>query len=145
MNEKSNLAPSSTDARALYIICKAPTGVLCEIGNKGQAGYRMQLIAGANQGTFRKGDGMFLSSTVNDYGITVVSSEFWNAWKKTAQGKNLLGEYEGRKIIVVCESKDEAEAARLDGGDVKTGFEAINPDKLPIKGLERSPVGPDVE
>lgn len=143
MNDKTN--ETAGDVRALYIICKAPTGVLCEIGEKGKKGYRKQLIAGANQGVFRKGDGMFIATTVNDYGITVVSSEFWNAWKKTTQGKNLLEQYEPSRVIMACDSKDEAELARQDGGDVKTGFEPINPDKLPIKGLERSPVGASVE
>jgi hypothetical protein len=112
-----------------------PTGVLLELGAKGEPNYEMQLIKGANEGKFNAADGRFIEKTENGFGLTMVSSSFWDRW--AAKNKAIVAEWKRNRVVDAFDSRDEADMFRTANGDVRTGFEPFDPAKMP-KGLEAS-------
>lgn len=135
---KKNPPKAKSDKTFVYVSCKAPTGLYAELGNKGEPGYRFHLIKGANEGTFNPRDGRFTPTTVGGFGLTQLPAAFWDEWRESR--KAFVEEYESKKLLAVHDSKDEADAWRLDNAESVTGFEPLNPDKMP-KGLEAAPTG----
>jgi hypothetical protein len=137
MSKRKDKAPK-LDKTFVYVSCKAPTGIYAETGNKGEPGHRVVLIKGANEGTFNPRDGRFTPTTVGGFGLTQIDAAFWNEWRKTREA--FVAEWEGKKLLAVHDSKDEADAWRLDNAESVTGFEPLDPTKMP-KGLEAAPTG----
>jgi hypothetical protein len=125
----------------VYVSCKAPTGLYAELGNKGEPGHQVVVIKGANQGTFNPRDGRFTPTTVGGFGLTEVPKVFWDAWRKTREA--FVAEWEAKKFLNVADSKDEADAWRHDNAETVTGFEPLDPGKMP-KGLEPASTGPAI-
>lgn len=125
--------PKETPKAFLYIVCNMPTGILLELGNKGEPGYQMQLVKGANEGKFGEADGRFTALTESGYGLTKVAAPFWNQWK----GKNgaIVAEWKRNRILDVFDEREEADMFRTANADATTGFEPFNPKKMP-QGLE---------
>lgn len=134
----SKKKPAALPKTFVYVSCKAPLGLFTELGNKGEPGYRKMLIKGANEGHFNPRDGRFTATTVGGFGLTEVPVEYWNAWRKTREA--FVAEWEAGNLIAVHDSKDEADAWRLEHADSVTGFEPLDPGKMP-KGLEAAPTG----
>lgn len=117
----------------IFVVCKMPTGVLLELNNKGEPDYEMQLLKGANEGKFNPADGRFIESTENGYGLTRISNSFWRRWK--SKNTACAAEWERKRLVAAFDSLDEANMFRTANGDVRTGFEPFDPNKMP-KGLE---------
>lgn len=130
--------PAKLDKTFVYVSCKAPTGIYAELGTKGEPGHQVVLIKGANEGTFNPRDGRFTPTTVGGFGLTQVPAAFWEAWRATRA--SFVAEYESKKLLAVHDSKDEADAWRLDNAESVSGFEPLDPAKMP-KGLEPAPTG----
>lgn len=138
MSKKPNKPAKPLAQTFVYVVCKAPLGILAEIGDKGQPTYRKVLFKGANEGTFNPRDGRFTPTTVGGFGLTQVEFAFWNDWK--AANKAFVAEYENNKLLAAFNSKDEADAYRIEHADSVSGFEPLDPSKMP-KGLEPASTG----
>lgn len=127
-DQKDDKAPA-----VKFLVCKMPTGINLELGNKGEPDYSMQIVKGANEGRFNAADGRFIETTVNGYGLTQVSAAFWNKWA----GKHgaIVSEWKRKRLLDAFDSRDEADMYRTANGDVRTGFEPFDTAKMP-KGLE---------
>lgn len=136
---KEKPAKPSTEKTFVYVSCKAPTGLYTEIGVRGQPGYEFLVVKGANQGTFNPRDGRFTATTIGGYGLTEVPAKYWAEWRASREA--FIAQWESAKILAVHDSKDEADAWRLDNAETVTGFEPLNPDKMPA-GLEAASTGP---
>lgn len=134
--------PAKLDRTFAYVSCKAPLGILAEIGNKGDVGYRKVLIKGANEGKFNPRTGQFTSTTVGGFGLTEVPLDFWRDW--SASNASFVEQYKAGKLLAEHESRDEADAWRIENADSVSGFEPLDPNKMP-KGLEAAPIGASVE
>jgi hypothetical protein len=135
---KKKTAPAKLAKTFVYVACKAPLGLFTELGVKGQPGYRKMLIKGANEGHFNPRDGRFTATTLGGFGLTEVPAEYWAEWRKTREA--FVAEWEAGKLLSVHDSKDEADAWRIENADSVTGFEPLDPSKMP-KGLEAAPTG----
>lgn len=126
-------------AAILVIGCKLPSGLKLEIGKPHDAGYRSLDLAGANQGEYqgRADSGrIFVPKTEHGYGLTRVPADLWEEWKKRHKVNATRWLRDG--VLFVAEDRDSASAAAADGADVATGFEQLNPDKLP-QGISERP------
>ena len=112
----------SKSSTSVIIGCKAPTGLFLEIGKPGESDYKSVVVAGANQGDFRA-DGLLLPKTVGGFGRTVVSAEFWNAWK--AQNKALADEWQAKGFLFAVDSEDHALAQSHEKAGATMGFEGL--------------------
>jgi hypothetical protein len=94
-------------------------------------------LKGANEGKFNPADGRFRvvdRERLRPHGRL---ADLLERVEKDRAGKAIARRVEvARKIVVdVFESRDEADMFRASNGDVRTGFEPFDPDKMP-KGLE---------
>lgn len=135
---KKKTAPAKLDKTFVYVSCKAPLGLYAELGNKGEPGYEFHVLKGANEGKFNPRDGRFSATTLGGFGLTEVPAKFWETWR--ASRAAYVAEMEGKKLLAVHDSRDEADAWRIEHADSVTGFEPFNPDKMPA-GLEPVPGG----
>jgi hypothetical protein len=124
----------------LFVACNLPTGILMEIGEKGDDGYEMRLIKGANEGRFDR-TGRFSHTTIGGYGMTEIDADFYYRWK--AAYMNFALRSEKNKILTVHESREACLKFCEDHAHVRTGFEPLDPVKDMPKGLEAAPDGPN--
>lgn len=121
-----------TERKLLTIGCKLPSGLLMQIGNPQDAGYREVKLNGANQGEYRgrnEQGKIFHSTTEQGFGLTKVDSEFWGEWQKRYAVNARKWLKDG--VLFVAEDADEARGKAADQSEVATGFEQLNPDKTP--------------
>lgn len=99
----------------LWIGCKLPNGLLCELGKIGDDNYTAVQLNGANS-----------TALVGGYGLTPVSQSFWEAWKKKNKHLPFL---RGANAAVFDQAEASSAAAQATemGKSVKTGMEPINP------------------
>jgi hypothetical protein len=130
-----------SERKTLTIGCKLPSGLKLEIGKPHDPGYKSAELNGANQGKYtgRADSGrIFVPTTEHGYGLTQIDSELWGEWKKRHKVNAEKWLRDG--VLFVVEDKASAQAAAADGAEVVTGFEQLNPDKLP-QGLENRAAG----
>jgi hypothetical protein len=133
---------SMSERKTLTIGCKMPSGLLLEMGDPANKDdYKSVQLNGANQGEYRgrnENGKIFHSTTEQGFGLTKVDSEFWAAWCKryTVNSKKWLRD----GVLFVADSPDEARGKAADQAEVKTGFEQLDPDKLPA-GISNRPAG----
>lgn len=143
MSKPQKSKPAKLDKTFVYVSCKAPTGILATNGDdKDAPGYLKVLIKGANEGKFNPRNGMFTSTTVGGFGLTEVPFAFWSEWAE--KNKAFVESYKAKKLLAVHDSRDEADAWRIENADSVSGFEPLDPNKMP-KGLEAAPIGASVE
>jgi hypothetical protein len=121
-----------SERKMLKIGCKLPSGLRLEIGKPHDSNYRFVELKGANSGNYtgRPESGrIFVPNTVHGFGVTEVDSELWAEWKRTYKVNAARWEKEG--VLFVVEDDASVKAAAADGANVKTGFEQLNPDKMP--------------
>jgi hypothetical protein len=70
---------------------------------------------------------------VNGYGLTLVPASLWGRW--AGRNKAMVEEWKRNRVVDAFDSRDEADMFRTANGDVITGFEPFDPQKMP-KGLE---------
>lgn len=105
----------------VVIGCKHPTGLQLII-NFGKDNEQKVVVAGANQGDFRA-DGLLVPKTVNGFGRTTVSRDFWEKWK--AQNPRIADEYQEKGFLFVTDDPELALAQAADKAGASTGFEAL--------------------
>jgi hypothetical protein len=130
-----------SERKTLTIGCKLPSGLRLELGNAQDSNYKLVDLNGANQGEYRgrnENGKIFHSTTEQGFGLTKVDSDFWEAWKKRYAVNATKWLRDG--VLFVAESPDEAKGIAADQSEVATGFEQLNPDKLPA-GIQNRPAG----
>lgn len=126
-----------SERKTLTIGCKLPSGLRMELGSAHDANYKFVDLNGANQGEYRgrnENGKIFHSTTEQGFGLTKVDSEFWEAWKKRYEVNSKRWIRDG--VLFVADGTDEARGMAADQSEVTTGFEQIDPDKLPA-GLQK--------
>lgn len=101
--------------------CKLPNGLILEMGKPGDSNYTQVVLKGANQ-----------ANLVGGYGLTSnVSKEFMAVWLKSHSWLPAVRD----GLVFVEDNEANATALALDGEKLKTGFERLDPTKMP-EGLE---------
>lgn len=125
-------------AAILVIGCKLPSGLKLEIGKPHDPGYRSVDLKGANHGEYqgRADSGrIFVPKTEQGFGLTRVPADLWEEWKKRHKVNATRWLRDG--VLFVAEDGESARAMAADHAEVTTGFEQLNPDKLPSGITER--------
>lgn len=113
MNEQ-NSESRANSTEMLWVGCKLPNGLLCEMGKFGDDGYQAYTLNGANSSRVHGG-----------YGLTHVPADFWAAWVK----KNKRLTFVQKAMVFAQGDLASAEGHAIDLTAVKTGMESLDPHK----------------
>jgi len=112
--------------KTVVIGCRLPSGLILEIPGKG-----IVEVAGKRQAQERS---PIILLSEDDYGVTHVDAEFWEAWKK-----HVGPDYAPLKSEALFEAADEksvkSKVRELEKD--KTGFEAMSKDAAGIKSADK--------
>lgn len=97
--------------KMIWVGCKLPNGLVCEMGIRDDADYRSVRLNGAND------------AVIGGYGLTQVSESFWNAWVK----KHARLEFVRKALVFVEADRASAEAHATEAAEIKTGLEPLDP------------------
>lgn len=124
-----------SERKTLVIGCKLASGLLLELGNpQDREGYSSVKLNGANQGEYRgrnENGKIFHSTTEQGFGLTKVDSDFWGKWCNRYKTNSARWLKEGVLFVSDSGNETEVKAQAADLSDVRTGFEQLDPDKLP--------------
>jgi hypothetical protein len=135
--------------KLVTIGCKMPHGLTLEVGleqlPQGIWGapiqgkkYRKATLNGTHAEFMKRNPTIQPVATLNpEPGLTQIPEDFWEEWCK-GQGKTHPARLTG-VIFVVPDVKEEADAVLYDAQSLKSGFEPLDPDKLPEL-IEEAPV-----
>lgn len=112
----------------VIVACKIPSGLIIEVGSHENDNYRRVEVAGPNT-HLRTGRNTGLM--IGGYVFTPVAEDVWNEFAQ----KHKSAKYFKTRMVFAEDTLDKAHAAALSDKNLKTGFERLNPDKLP-EGLE---------
>ena len=120
MNTRPESTPT-TGTATVTVACKIPNGLILELGSPGVAGYWRQIINGSNH-----------DSAVCGFGFTPsVDEAAFAQWLKV----NANLEFVRQKLIFAHENASYAQARAIDHAELKSGLEALNPNKDLPKGV----------
>lgn len=102
----------ANSTRMIWVGCKLPNGLLCEMGSRDDENYHSVRLNGAND-----------SRVIGGYGLTQVPEDFWNAWVK----KHARLDFIKKAHVFVEGSRESAEAHAEEAAEVKTGLEPLDP------------------
>lgn len=135
--------------KLVTIGCKLPHGLTIEVGlvslEKGTWGapvegpkYRKATLNGTHAEWMKRNPTIQPVATLNpEPGLTQIPEDLWEEWCK-GQGKAHPARL-NNTIFVVPDSKEDATAVLQAVESLRTGFEPIDPDRLPDQ-LEEAPV-----
>lgn len=98
--------------KMIWVGCKLPNGLICELGSRDDENYRAVRLNGAND-----------TRVIGGYGLTQVSEAFWNAWVK----KHARLDFVKKALVFVEGDRESAEAHAAETAEVKTGLEPLDP------------------
>lgn len=98
--------------KMIWVGCKLPNGLVCELGTRDDENYRSVRLNGAND-----------ARVVGGYGLTQVTESFWNAWVK----KHQRLEFVKKALVFVEGDLDSARAHAEEESERKTGLEPLDP------------------
>ena len=126
--EGASEADRRTSNNSVFIGCKLPHGIVLQLTEvaKSDRGDLVHVFNG--EPITLKGQNS--SSVIGGYGITEVPEDFWNEWLR--QNSKLKAVRSG--LIFAQPKRKEAMAQAADSETLKTGTEALDPDK-PAKGI----------
>lgn len=117
--------PDKANGTAMVTVgCKLPNGLIMELGKVGDDDYQTVRLNGGND-----------ANIIGGYGLTAVSKSFWDAWMKR---NHKLGFVKRAMVFVhgdIASARDHAQ----DNAGIRTGFEAIDPEKK-ILGVDGKPL-----
>lgn len=120
------------------VACKIPNGLIAEVRPEGGGPSTRVTFIGSGQARRMDSEGNVVTETANvmlGYGLTPnVDQSFWDAWVKDNADSKLV-----KEMMIFAMPKAEAtrDAARDVGTAVKTGLEALDPNRPP-KGIEKA-------
>lgn len=136
-------------AKLITIGCKLPHGLTLEVGlEKLPTGiwgapiqgekYRKATLNGTHAEFMKRNPTIQPVATLNpEPGLTQIPEDFWEEWCK-GQGKSHPSRL-NNMIFVVPDAKEDATAVLQAVESLRTGFEPLDPDKLPDL-IEEAPV-----
>lgn len=113
----------------ITIGCRLPSGIVLDVEKDGKV-VSVEL-AGQRQAQQRS---PVIILTPDDYGLTEVDADFWDAWKKQVGPE--FGPLKNNSIFE-AKNKTEAKAKAKDAKEQKTGLEALPQDAPNISKAEQ--------
>lgn len=101
----------ANSTKMIWVGCKLPNGLLCEMGTRDDENYHSVRLNGAND------------AAIAGYGLTQVPEDFWNAWVK----KHARLEFVRKAHVFVEGDRASAEAHATETAEIKTGLEPLDP------------------
>lgn len=143
-----------TDKATVRVGCKLPSGIILEVGysvtDKGEDGarhvsvqqhedYQRVRIKGSRHAdgsmeAIRAGVQLPPARLDHVFAITEVPSTFWERWK--AAHKPMWAKLSKQGVLFEADGESNAKAMAIDKATAKSGFEPLDRDKLPVKGVE---------
>lgn len=104
--------PKVNGTATVWVGCKLPNGLVCEMGKFGDEDYQSHTLNGANSARVHGG-----------YGLTQVPTDFWTAWVK----KHKRLSFVQKGLVFAQGDLASAESHAIDLSTVKTGLEPLDP------------------